>query len=243
MGESFGGRQEAFSSTRINKDLREQGQYAIEQARGLYDDPTQLPSTYVGVSPERQQALDEMMATAGRGEVAGAALPEWQKTVGGEYLDPDANPWMQEIVDRSVSAAASAPVSGYATSGRFGSGAMAKAVADAGSATAARMWGGNYQAERQRMMTALGMTGAMQGTQYADPLMKGRVGMEYEQDEANRIAEMMRQFQWPYAKLEQFQSSLTGNPLMGESSTTTVSKQPFQWGSALLGGVGGLLSP
>jgi hypothetical protein len=137
----------------------------------------------------------------------------------------------------------SGPQSGFAQGGRFGSGAMANAMADAGQNTAARLWGGNYNMERQNMMAAMGQTGQMQQQQYADATMMGRIGMEYEQDQRNVQAEAMRQHQYPYAKLEQFQSYLTGNPLMAESQTAGVSKQPFQWGQALIGGVGGLLNP
>jgi hypothetical protein len=116
-------------------------------------------------------------------------------------------------------------------------------MADAGQATAARLWGGNYNMERQNMMSALGQTGQMQQLQYADPTMLGRVGMEYEQDMANQQAEALRQHQYPYAKLEQFQSFLTGNPLMAESRSDVAQVQPFQWGQALTGALGSMLSP
>ncbi len=243
MGSSFGGRQEQQSNTRINRDLRSHSKFALGEARGLYEDATPLPSMYTPMSDQRQAALSQIAKTAQAGGAAKTGLDEWNKVMSGAYLDPDSNPWMQEIVDRSVGSAMGAPQSGFAAGGRFGSGAMANAMADAGQETAARLWGGNYNMERQNMMAALGQTGSMQNLQYADPLMLGKVGMEYEQDVANQQAEALRQHQYPYAKLEQFQSYLTGNPLMGESSTTTSSVQPFQWGQALIGGIGGLMNP
>ncbi len=243
MGSAFGGRQEQQTRVRINKKLGKQGEFALEEARSLYDDDTPLPSMYTPISGERRGALDSIMNTAQRGRVSKTGLGEWQKVMSGAYLDPDSNPWMQEIVDRSVSSSMSGPQSGFAAGGRFGSGAMANAQADAGQNTAARLWGGNYNMERQNMMSAMGQTGAMQNLQFADATMQGRVGMEYEQDAANLQGEEMRQFQFPYAKLEQFQSYLTGNPLMGESVTDVVAKQPFQWGQALIGGIGGLFNP
>jgi hypothetical protein len=243
MGEEFGGRQESHGNTRINRHLREQGEFAVNEARDLYDDQTPLPSTYVPISDQRNQALGQITDIAGADRQTGIGTREWEKVMSGAYLDPDSNPWMQEIVNRSVGSAMSAPQSGYAAGGRFGSGAMANAQADAGQNTAARLWGGNYNTERQNMMAAMGQTGAMQNQQYADATMMGRVGLEYEQDQSNVQSEALRQHQYPYAKLEQFQSYLTGNPLMAESRTEMISKQPFQWGQALMGGIGGLFNP
>jgi hypothetical protein len=243
MGESFGGKQTQKSSTTINPLLAQQGGYALSEARELYDDPTPLPSGYVPISPDRMSALEQVKGIAQKGAVSGTALAEWQKVMHGGYLDPSSNPHLQEVVNRSVSSATSAPVSQYATSGRFGSGAMANAAQDAGQATAARIYSANYMNERAHMMGAIGQVGTMQNLQYQDPMMIGRVGMEYEQDEANKRAEEMRQYIHPYAKLDQYLSQLTGNPLMAENTQKVVSKQPFQWGQALIGGIGGLLSP
>jgi hypothetical protein len=243
MGEEFGGRQESHGNTRINRHLREQGEFAVNEARDLYDDQTPLPSTYVPISDQRNQALGQITDIAGADRQTGIGTREWEKVMSGAYLDPDSNPWMQEIVNRSVGSAMSAPQSGYAAGGRFGSGAMANAQADAGQNTAARLWGGNYNTERQNMMAAMGQTGQVQQNQYGAPTMLGKVGMEYEQDMANQQAEELRQHQYPYAKLEQFQSFLTGNPLMAESRTTATQVQPFQWGTALMGGLGELFSP
>jgi len=244
MGAAFGGRQEQYSNTRINRHMRKQGEFALDEARNLYNDDASLPSGYVGISDQRQGALDQMMRTSNsQNSAARVGGKEWQKTMSGAYLDPDSNPWMQEIVDRSVGGAMAGPQSGFSSGGRFGSGAMANAMADAGQNTAARLWGGNYQAERQNMMTAMGQTGQMQQLQHADATMQGKVGMEYEQDTRNQQAEEMRQFQYPYAKLDQFLSQMGANPLMGESSSDVAMVQPFQWGQALMGGIGGLFNP
>ena len=243
MGEAFGGKQKQISTTNINPALQTQGYYALGQARSLYEDQTPLVSQYVPISAQREAALQQIYQSAQNNAIPQAALGEYQKTMSGAYLNPDSNPWMQEIVNRSVGAAAGAPVSGYAGAGRFGSGVMANAIADSAQNTAARLWGSNYQAERQNMLSMLGQAGQVQQLQYANPMMAGRVGLEYEQDQANRQAEALRQQQYPYAKLEQFQSYLTGNPLMAESTGTTVATQPFQWGQALLGGIGGLFNP
>jgi len=242
MGEAFGGRQELVSNTKINRHIKEQGTFAAGEARSLYDDQTPLPSGYTPMSSQRRGALDQIMQTSQDSSISRQGVDEWQKVMSGAYLDPDSNPWMQDIVDRSVGSAMSGPQSGFAMGGRFGSGAMAHAQADAGQATASRLWGNNYNMERQNMMAAMGQTGAMEQAQYAPAMMQGKVGMEYEADQAGRQAEEMRQYQYPYAKLEQFQSYLTGNPLMAESYSEQVAKQPFQWGQALVGGIGGLFS-
>jgi len=239
---TLGGRQENIGKTRAHKLIRKEGKYALGEARNLYDDDTPLPSQYVPISEQREQALGQMTNIANAGAVSETGLDEWQKIMSGAYLDPNSNPWMQDIVDRSVGSAMSGPQSGYAAGGRFGGGAMASAMANAGQATASRLWGGNYNMERANMMSAMGQTGQMQQQQYADATMLGKIGMEYEQDQAGQQAEALRQHQYPYSKLEQFQSYLTGNPLMGESTSINVAEQPFQWGQALVGGVGSLFA-
>lgn len=238
MGVAFGGKQTQETKTEINPELKRQGMYAAGEAQRLYQDRQPLPSMYTPMSSQRQGALTQMDRLSQEGGVSRAGVAEWQKVMGGEYLDPNSNPWMQDVVNRSVSSAMSGPQSGFAGAGRFGSGAMASAQADAGQATASRLWFGNYQAERQNMMAAMGQTGAMEQQQYAPAMMRGKVGMEYERDVAAQQMEAMRQYQAPHAQLEQYQAALTSNPLMAESTSSSDARQPFQWGAALTGGVG-----
>jgi hypothetical protein len=243
MGAAFGGRQEAQSTTQISRQLREPSRYALGEARNLYDNQQPLPSTYTPMSGQREEALNSMYNTSRDSQIASSGIGEWQKVMSGQYLDPSSNPWLEDVVNRSVSASQGSQVSQYAGAGRFGGGAMANAVQDAGQSTASRIYGQNYMNERNNMMSALGMTGNFQELQYADDRITGQIGLQYEQEDAERKQEEMRQYMNPYMQLQQYQGFLTSNPLMGESVTDSVQKQPFQWGQALMGGIGGLLNP
>jgi len=226
----------------INPYVAQQSQYAIGQARDLYDSNAPLPSQYVGISDPSQQALDQIMGIAGQrggSMVPGAALGEWQKTLQGGYLN--ANPYIDDIVRRASNQAAGSQVGGYASGGRFGSGAMANALADSSMRTSENLYGQNYQAERARMMQALGQSGAMEALQYADAGRMGGVGQRYEADQAAQSREALAQYMHPYMKQQMFEGSLAVSPLNREGKSVT--SKPFDWFAAvsegLSGGMGG----
>ncbi len=212
---------ESKSQTKINPLLGEQGEFAVDEARGIYDQMKgNRPSTYVGISPERQQALDFItnMAQNGGTGVAGTALGEYNKTMSGGYMN--ANPYLDDIVNRSVGAAAGSQTSGYAGGGRFGSGAMANAQADAMQQTASSLYGANYQQERDRMMGMLDRSGTIDDMQYQDARNLSAVGQQYETDQANQNQEAMNVYNADAQTLSTFLSMLGQNPLMGEVTTT-----------------------
>jgi len=205
---------------------------------------TDLPSPdmYVGISPDRQIALDQIRATAlGGSGVPRSALDEFNRTMRGTYLSPDANPHINEIMQRAGSAAGAAPVSGFASAGRFGSGAMANAVADALVSTRANIAGQNYQQERNRMMQLAGLAPQMNELQYADAMRLGQVGDQYEADQHARNAELMRQRMSPMQEYNMFLQTLSGNPLTAEANmqSTTTTMDPM---AAIAGIGGGLMS-
>ena len=212
---------ESKSQTKINPLLGEQGEFAVDEARGIYNQMKgNRPSTYVGISPERQQALDFItnMAQNGGTGVAGTALGEYNKTMSGGYMN--ANPYLDDIVNRSVGAAAGSQTSGYAGGGRFGSGAMANAQADAMQQTASSLYGANYQQERDRMMGMLDRSGTIDDMQYQDARNLSAVGQQYETDQANQNQEAMNVYNADAQTLSTFLSMLGQNPLMGEVTTT-----------------------
>lgn len=233
------------SKTRVdlNPLIEEQSEYTLGEARGLYDRTDPLPSTYVGISDPRRQALDQMLSMAQGGTaVPQNVLNEYNKTMSGGYLDTGSNPYLQDIVQRSVGAAMSAPGSSAMQQGRFGSGVMANAMADAGQETASRLYGAQYEAERARMNQALQLAPQMNELQYADQMQQGFVGQQLEADQAAQQSEDVRQHLWPMEKLAAFQSLVAGNPLMAETTTTATTKQGFDWGSAIGGIAGGAMA-
>lgn len=243
---------ETKTENKLDPRLDSQSAYGLTRARELYNRTDALPSQYVGISDPRQQGMDQIMGVANQrmnplqqGVAYGSALPEWQKTLSGGYLN--ANPYIDDIVGRSAQQAGASQVGGFATGGRFGSGAMANAIADSTMATASNLYGANYQNERNRMMKALGQTGAMDQLQFADrnrqidernrqysdaERMQG-VGQQYEQDELSLAQEEMRQYMNPYMQQQMFEGSLASNPL--NRAGTTIETREFDWGGAMMG--------
>lgn len=218
--------------TTINEDLAEQSRYALQGARALNDRTDSLPSQYVAMSNPTLQAMGriENIAGARGGSMAPrVGLSEWQKTMGGGYLDN--NQYLDAIANRSANMAAGSQLSGFAGGGRFGSGAMSNAIADAMMSTTSNLYGQNYQNERNRMMQALGQTEMMERLQYADANRIMGVGQRYEADEAAKAAEAMRQYMDPYMRQQQFEMSLANNPLGAEKTVT----KGFDWGGAMFG--------
>ena len=225
---------------KIDPYLAKQSKYGLSRARGLRDRSDPMPSQYVGISDPRQSALDQIMGISGQrggSMVPGAALGEWQKTLQGGYLD--ANPYIDDIVGRAAQQAGGSQVGGYATQGRFGSGAMANAVADATMSTASNLYGANYQNERNRMMGALGQSGAMEALQYADAARQMGVGQQYEADQSQQAMEAMRQYVPPYMQQQMYEGSLASNPLNKQGTQT--SHTPFDWGGAMMNMAGNVM--
>ena len=233
-------KQSSKSKTRINELLAEQGEFGAGEARDIYDQMRGTrPSTYVGISPERQDALNAVLSQArgGGSGVAQSMLGEYNKTMSGEYLNN--NPYLDDIVQRSVGAAASAPISGAAMSGRFGGGTMFNAAQDAMQETASSLYGQNYQQERDRMMQMLDRSAQVDDMQYADAQKIAGVGQQYEQDQANRVQEDLNIWNQDAQTLQTFLGLLTGNPLMGEVTTTmkSSSMDPMAIASGAMGGL------
>ena len=238
----MGTEQKSESKTRINPLLAEQGEFAVNEARDIYDAMKgNRPSTYVGISPERQEALDMVLSQARGGGtgVAQTALDQYNATMRGDYLNN--NPYLDEIVRRSVGAAGSAPISGFASAGRFGGGAMANAMADAMQSTAANLYGQNYQQERDRMMSMLDRSAQVDDLQYQDAQRIAGVGQQFEQDQVAQVQEQLNQYNADAQTLQSFLGLLSGNPLMGEVTTTMNSStmDPMAIASGVMGGLAG----
>ncbi|WP_181708717.1 hypothetical protein [Chthonobacter rhizosphaerae] len=145
--------------------------------------PAYFPGqTYVGYSPETEQALSLITQRATNGSpLMTTANKTMQGTLDGSYLS--SNPYLDEIVSRSlddVSRKYTEQVlpglaSNFASSGRYGSGIQQNLTADAigqlgkeamGVASGIRY--DNYNTERDRQMTALGMAPTYAANDYID---------------------------------------------------------------------------
>lgn len=218
------------TSPNVPSYIKQQAKFLTGEARGLYDNPQY--NTLPGMDPATLDALSqrENMARAGTG-FGDAAGGEVLKTLQGMYLSPDSNPHLREFADRAANEARSRATGAMAGSGRVGSGAYAGAIADAEFGTRNAIYAQNYDAERGRMQNALQLAPSAYGLTMADSGTLEDVGRA-------RESETMRQYDWPYAKLDRFTNTIYGNPSFSTPGTQT-RKGNFDWLSML----GGMANP
>lgn len=136
---------------------------AAKDAQGLYQGAQFTPSS--GATMQGAQELIGFDPLASQG-AQGLA----QRTLAGDYLSPDSNPWLKQTFNSGADAIQARLGSQFGGAGRFNSGAMVGASGQALTDLAGDIYGGNYQAERARQMQAAGMApgldrGVMQGAQ------------------------------------------------------------------------------
>lgn len=215
------------SSVKLTEPLRGYAQQQLGDVADLYQQyqGMPLPSTYVGISDPRQEALGMVGGLARQGAVSSTAIPEWQRIASGYYLDPAQNPYFERWAG-----AAAAPIrSRFTGSGRSGGGLALQAELDARTGMASQMYG----RERALQQQALGMAPTMEALQYAPAGRLEMVGRQQEADEMARRQEEMRQFQWPWMLSQMYGEQLRASPLTGESVARSKTVQDFDWGGFL----------
>lgn len=221
------------SSTKVSypKWLKKDIMYGIGQAKSLYANPATPPSLYVGMDPSRY----EFLTGAAQTDVTNPSTSEYGKTLRGEYLNN--NPYLDQVISRSLNDVQGQVGSQFGGSGRFGGGQWASSLADATLGTSAALRNANYQAERDRMGSYLGMEPTV--------LAAGEYpGSVLEEDRALKQEEAYRQFQWPYEKLNQLLGSIYGSPMAQRPGTATSSSKEINWldiVGGLFGGGGGMM--
>lgn len=167
-----------------------------------------------------------------------AALAENLKTINGDYLSPDSNPWLKATYDKGgdaltrqyMTATAPQTAGAMAGAGRYGSGAYRNLVSgneqNLGKSLtnlATDIYGGNYQTERGRQQTAVGMAPALAQARYIDPLMGLEVGNQRRGLEQQSIDAERGRYDFnrdnPTRALNTFLGQIQGN--YGQSGTTS----------------------
>ena len=122
------------------------------------------------ISPYEQSGYDALKSTVGAGSTAlDPAIAENNKTLSGSYLDPNSNPYIADMARRAAGMAGSQASSTFSGAGRTGSG-LAGYYAGKGAAEAANdLFGQNYEAERGRMSSAVGMAPTLESGRYLGP--------------------------------------------------------------------------
>lgn len=88
--------------------------------------------------------------------VSGAAVPEYLKTVRGDYLNPSSNPYLDATYKHAAGLVDAGIDSRFESAGRYGSGAHQSVLQEGNNNLATNIFGGNYQAERARQVAAVG---------------------------------------------------------------------------------------
>lgn len=183
----------------------------IQDLTALYDRGT-APGYYPGAtvaapSANTQAAMTALYERGVRGSPYGKSImANLDETMGGKYLDVNANPWFQKALaagfrpqtEQFMQEVLPGLEGRFALSGRYGSGAhtgttdravdsLNRAQADA----AAKASSGAYDAERSRMLTAAGTAAGLfpqlQAADYQDIEAMGQAGAGWDRQNQARI--------------------------------------------------------
>jgi len=182
----------------------------------------------VPFSPQSNMALNMQQDRALTGSpVIGSAQNLVGSTLSGDYLN--SNPYLDATFDRAAGAVNRSLDETYARSGRDLDSNMA-VRSDQLNNLATNIYGGNYQAERDRQMGAVGAAIPLGREDYFDIGQLGGVGQAVEGQAQNIVNA-------PFDALSRFNAGLSGVP-MGQTSSST---QPL-YSNPMGGLLGGALS-
>ena len=205
--------------------------------------PNDLQLQIAGFTPEQSAAMGMMSGvTGGAQNLANIGGAQNALTMSGAYLNPGSNPYLDATFDaaarRMTDAYSTATAPGITAQaqrqGQFGSSAMNEALAlsryDLGDNLknlGTSIYGGNYAAERDRQMQALGMNPTTIQNLYAPGQALYGVGalqQEQTQQELDTgYANAANAAEWPFNVLSGFGSAI-GQAAGGGGSSTTKTK-------------------
>lgn len=121
-------------------------------------------------SPMEQQGYDALENLVGSGSGStGAAIAANNKTLNGDYLSPDTNPYLKDIATRVAGIAGATNNATFGGKGRTGSGLAGYYAGQGVGDSLTNLYGQNYANERSNMMTAAGQAPALDASQYLGP--------------------------------------------------------------------------
>lgn len=225
-----GGTQETTAKTEISPDFKPYIQYALGEAKRVYQGMPQAPETLaVAPSAATQQALGlaEQRAMAGS-PLAQAGMQEQLQTIQGRGVNPflagaleQANRLAGEQYTRNIQALQSQA----ASQGRYGSAAMGQQAGTAQDifARALAEQGGQLaynaaEAERARQVQAAQNAPQMAASDYADIQRLLQVGQGREAYQQQAIQGQLQAQEIPMQRLQQAANVFYGAPL--ETTTT-----------------------
>ena len=223
----------------------------FSEAQRLYNDPTKPQyypgQTFADPSQATLQGLAGAEARAQQGNpLVGQAQGEIGKTLSGEYLRPDVNPYLQGVVESTKAAVLPGIDSRFIQAGRSGSGLHGRAVGEGLGSALGNLYNTMYQSERDRMTNAVAAAPGLAQADYLDPMMLGQIGQQREAIAQKPIDEAIGRWQFDQnsqqAKLADYLQMVQGN-YGGTSNTVGTQFLPRanplgQVLGGLLGGVG-----
>lgn len=234
-------------------------QELLNRGSNLSDSPYQGygGKTIADMTPEHEMGLEAITNRAIYGSpIMGAANTNLENTMTGQYMNPDSNPWLANMVADSNEQIAKAYSQGtaaqtdkmFSQGNAMGGSAYQQAVQnnqDTLSRTLAQnttgIYGQNYMNERANQMNAMGYAPSYAASDYMDMqslLGVGDVRRGYNQDVLSaNYGKWLQQQADPYTKLDVLANSIKG-AVGGGGTISSSAVNPYQ-GSPLAGMVGG----
>jgi hypothetical protein len=184
-------------------------------------------STVVPFHPLTEQSLGMVANRAISGSpLTQAAQAQNIATQRGDYLNPESNPFLSKSFDLAAGKVRGALDSQFNQSGSYGSslhqGAMTEQMGD----LATKMYGGQYDAERNRQIQATLFAPNLAQQDYFDASQLAAVGDAYQQQAGNYTKEALDRWNFyqnaPYQRLQNYFGVLnpTASPYGTQSSTS-----------------------
>jgi hypothetical protein len=195
---SSGGKSQTTTTT--NTPWKESQPYlrqGMAEAQRLYNTTSPVYSSlYSGMSDPTLAGIEGMAQYgAGRGIVPDAQ-DYAARVLRGELLY--SNPWLDQTFNTAAGKARQAFDSQFARAGRYGSDAHSNVAMEGYNQLANQIYGGNYQAERDRMQGTLGMTGQLEQAGLIRPQAMINAGTMIDDDMAQYLFELNRQQNFGY---------------------------------------------
>lgn len=172
-------------------------------------------STVADQSPFTQQAIQRMAGSATNpGSLTNQSLAQWQKTVNGDYLSADSNPYLKGAVDKVLGDVQGRVNSQFGTYGgnNFGSSGHQEWLGRNLAETALPIYAQNYQQERARQVNASQLGPGMEAAGWQGLNQAGAATDAYGQKQIDAAKARFDFGQTsPWDTLQRYQSAISGN--------------------------------
>lgn len=207
--------------------------------------PPELAQKVAGFTPYQLQAMGGIVDQSGQNQaLVDQGLGETSKTIQGDYLNPETNPYLkgtydaaaQSVADTYSTATAPGITAAAQRAGQFGSSGMDESLWMARyglgnnlDQLAANIYGTNYAAERaNQIKTVQSLPQTVEGSYYPDQQVMSVGAQQQEQQQAEYDTGYLNdvaQFEWPFNLLSgALGASTTAGGGAGNSNTVTKSK-------------------